>query len=117
MQSFMSQLSFDDEDYYFQIAEELEDDKQFILIIYDIVDNKRRVKFAKFLEGYGKRVQKSAFEAMLSSQRYEKMVREIPKYIELKDNEDNVRIYRITGKGKVTSWGTVPEFEKEIILI
>ena len=54
MQSFMSQLSFDDEDYYFQIAEELEDDKQFILIIYDIVDNKRRVKFAKFLEGYGK---------------------------------------------------------------
>ena len=64
MQSFMSQLSFDDEDYYFQIAEELEDDKQFILIIYDIVDNKRRVKFAKFLEGYGKRVQKSAFEAI-----------------------------------------------------
>ena len=58
------------------------------MIIYDIVDNKRRVKFAKFLEGYGKRVQKSAFEAMLSSQRYEKMVREIPKYIELKDNED-----------------------------
>lgn len=54
MQSFMSQLSFDDEDYYFQIAEELEDDKQFILIIYDIVDNKRRIKFAKFLEGYGK---------------------------------------------------------------
>lgn len=53
----MSPLSFDDEDYYFQIAEELEEDKQFILIIYDIVDNKRRVKFAKFLEGYGKRVQ------------------------------------------------------------
>ena len=41
----------------------------------------------------------------------------VPKYIELKDNEDNVRIYRITGKGKVTSWGTVPEFEEEIILI
>lgn len=44
----MSPLSFDDEDYYFQIAEELEEDKQFILIIYDIVDNKRRVKFANF---------------------------------------------------------------------
>ena len=83
MQSFMSQLSFDDEDYYFQIAEELEDDKQFILIIYDIVDNKRRIKFAKFLEGYGKRVQKSAFEAMLSSQRYEK------------NGQRNSKIYRI----------------------
>ena len=113
----MNQLLSEDEEYYFQITDELESDRQFILIIYDIVDNKRRTKFAKLLEGYGKRGQKSAFEAMLSSQRYEKMVREIPKYIELKDNEDNVRIYRITGKGKVTSWGTVPEFEEEIILI
>ena len=103
MQSFMSQLSFDDEDYYFQIAEELEDDKQFILIIYDIVDNKRRVKFAKFLEGYGKRVQKSAFEAMLSSQRYEKMVREIPKYIELKDNEIGNLKKELSTKDKIIS--------------
>ena len=35
----MSQLSFDDEDYYFQISEEIANDKQFILIIYDISDN------------------------------------------------------------------------------
>ena len=43
MQIFMSQLLFDDEDYYFQISEELESDKEFILIIYDIVENKKRV--------------------------------------------------------------------------
>ena len=54
----MSQLPFDDEDYYFQISEELESDKEFILIIYDIVENKKRVKFAKLLSGYGIRVQK-----------------------------------------------------------
>lgn len=53
----MNQLLFDDEEYYFQITDELESDRQFILIIYDIVDNKRRTKFAKLLEGYGKRVQ------------------------------------------------------------
>ena len=52
----MSQLSFDDEYYYFQINEELEDDKQFVLIIYDIVDNRKRLKFSKMLEGYLKRV-------------------------------------------------------------
>ena len=52
----MNQLLFDDEEYYFQITDELESDRQFILIIYDIVDNKRRTKFAKLLEGYGKRV-------------------------------------------------------------
>lgn len=48
----MNQLLFDDEEYYFQITDELESDRQFILIIYDIVDNKRRTKFAKLLEGY-----------------------------------------------------------------
>ena len=40
----MSQLSYDDEDYYFQISDELESDKEFVLIIYDIVDNRKRVK-------------------------------------------------------------------------
>ena len=55
----MNPLLFDDEEYYFQISDELENDKQFVLIIYDITDNKRRTKFAKLMEGYGKRVQKS----------------------------------------------------------
>lgn len=111
----MSQLSYDDEDYYFQISDELESDKEFVLIIYDIVDNRKRVKLAKLLSGYGKRVQKSAFEAMLTTQRYNKLIKEIPRYID--KTEDNVRIYKITGKGKVTSWGEVPEFDEEIVLI
>ena len=71
----MHAFGAEDEDYYFQIAGNLEDDRQFILIIYDIVDNKRRTKFAKLLEGYGTRVQKSAFEAMLSQKSYEKLVK------------------------------------------
>ena len=111
----MSQLSYDDEDYYFQISDELESDKEFVLIIYDIVDNRKRVKLAKLLSGYGKRVQKSAFEAMLTTQRYNKLIEEIPRDID--KTEDNVRIYKITGKGKVTSWGEVPEFDEEIVLI
>ena len=46
----MSQLSYDDEDYYFQISDELESDKEFVLIIYDIVDNRKEGKnFAKLL--------------------------------------------------------------------
>ena len=117
MQICMSLLLLNDDDYYFQIVEDLEDDRQFVLIIYDITDNKRRVKFAKLLEGYGKRVQKSAFEAMLTSKKYDKLVKEIPSYIDSRKGEDSVRIYRITGKGKVTSWGENPEFEDEIVLI
>ena len=86
-----------DEEYYFQISDDLENDKMFILVIYDIVDNKRRLKFAKTLSGYGKRVQKSAFEALLTRQKYEKLVREIPKLI---DPEDSVRLIRFTVKAR-----------------
>ena len=113
----MHAFGAEDEDYYFQINEALEDDKQFVLIIYDIVDNKKRIKFSKMLEGYGKRVQKSAFEAMLSSKSYNKLMEEIPKYVSVRSTEDSVRIYRITGKGKVISWGDTPEPEEDVILI
>ena len=112
----MNQLLFDDGEYYFQIIDEMESDRLFILIIYDIVDNKRRTKFAKLMEGYGKRVQKSAFEAMLSEKKYNQLIEQIPFYID-RNGEDNVRVYRITGKGKVKSWGAEPIFEEEIILI
>lgn len=47
-----------------------------VLMIYDIVDNKRRNKMVKCLEAYGVRVQKSAFEALLNRRQYEKMLRE-----------------------------------------
>lgn len=113
----MNAFGGEDEEYYFQIAENLEDDRQFILIIYDIVDNKRRTKFAKLLEGYGTRVQKSAFEAMLSQKSYEKLVREIPYYINPASGEDSVRIYRMIGKGRVNSWGDVPKQQEEIVVV
>ena len=41
-----------DEDYFFQIEDEITDDRLFILIIYDITNNSKRVKFAKLLLGY-----------------------------------------------------------------
>ena len=38
-----------EDDYYFQIDDESKDDRLFVLIIYDIVNNSRRTKFAKLL--------------------------------------------------------------------
>ncbi len=34
----------------------------YCLVIYDIANQKRRLKLARLLEGYGKRVQRSCFE-------------------------------------------------------
>ena len=61
------------EDYFFEESNEGRSDRLFVLVIYDIVDNKKRVKFAKYLQGYGTRIQKSAFEAHLTRKVYEKL--------------------------------------------
>ena len=67
----------------------------YILLIYDISDNRRRTKIAKLLEGYGKRVQMSAFECLLNSKQYQKLVQNVEKIVK---NEDNVRIYDLLTK-------------------
>ena len=70
-----------DEDYYFRIDDELSEDRAFVLIIYDIISNKSRNKFSKLLLGYGFRIQKSAFEAVISKDKLIKLLAEIPRYI------------------------------------
>ena len=104
------------ENYFWNTEETQSVKKLYVLIIYDIVDNKKRLAFAKKLNGYGFRVQKSAFEAMLSEKNYYKLIDQIPAYID-RNGEDSVRVYKITGKGKVKSWGIEPVSEEEIILV
>ncbi|MDY5497366.1 MAG: CRISPR-associated endonuclease Cas2 [Anaerobutyricum sp.] len=100
---------------YFWNTEESYGKKNFILVIYDIVDNKRRVRFAKKMEGYGFRVQKSAFEALLPESIYQKLIKEIPGYIDAK--EDSVRIYRMTGYGEVKMFGQNVTLSSEDVIV
>lgn len=108
MQICISQLEYDKggnqmEDYFFSTEEQSgKEKKAYVLIIYDIVDNSRRTKLAKFLQGYGFRVQKSAFEALISHSLYNKLFREIEKFV---TKEDSIRIYKIIGQGQVTVLG------------
>ena len=61
------------ENYYWNTKDTIEK-KLYILIIYDIVNNKKRTAFAKKMSGYGFRVQKSAFEALISEHLYRKLL-------------------------------------------
>lgn len=74
----------------------------YALIIYDIVDNKRRNKLVSFLQGYGFRVQKSCFEVLISKSLFNKLKGEIAKYA---TKEDSIRIYKIQGTGQVICYG------------
>lgn len=102
-------------DYFFETTEfESKEDKLYILIIYDIINNRKRNRLAKFLQGYGFRIQKSAFEAFLTNSFYKKMLREIKDYA---SPEDSIRIYKIIGKGQVTVMGIKESVQPEEVII
>ena len=102
------------ENYFFEIDEKTTKDEVFVLIIYDIVDNKRRLKLSKYLQVYGFRVQKAAFEARISKRKYQKLLREIPRYI---GELDSVKVYKIIGSGQVTAFGKNMDIQNEDIIV
>lgn len=79
------------------------DQKYVVLIVYDIVSNKQRVKMANLLSSYGARVQKSAFEARLSRKQYSKLLIDIQRMLK---QDDNIRIYRMTGYEEIRTFGS-----------
>lgn len=87
------------ENYFWNTEETQSVKKLYVLIIYDIVDNKKRLAFSKKLNGYGFRVQKSAFEAMID--------KEI----------DSVRVYKIRGSGEVNLFGISNTITDEEVII
>jgi CRISPR-associated protein Cas2 len=65
-----------------------------VLIVYDVPDDRRRLKLANFLEGYGRRVQKSVFECFLDQDEMKQLHQKVRRRV--KPAEDNVRFYWIT---------------------
>ena len=101
-------------DYFFEICEEENEQRYFVVICYDIYDNKRRYRFAKFMERFALRVQRSVFEGELSKSTYERLTSHIGEYI---DEEDNIRVYRINGNGAIKVWGKVDQVSLEEVII
>ncbi|HNT25591.1 MAG TPA: CRISPR-associated endonuclease Cas2 [Anaerolineales bacterium] len=84
--------------------------KQFIVISYDISNDKRRLKAAKTLEDFGARVQYSVFECRLTPPEFEKLKKRLQPYA--REAQDTIRMYfigsedvpriQVMGAGKVT---------------
>lgn len=104
----------DTENYFFEIDEAPENDRVFVLIIYDIIDNKKRLRLSKLLLGYGFRIQKSAFEAVIPKKKYNELLERLPAYT---STEDSIRVYKIIGKGQVTNFGRPTENQREDIIV
>jgi CRISPR-associated protein Cas2 len=93
---------------------EVRDKKYFVLVIYDISENKRRNRMVKILNSYGFRVQKSAFEALLRPSKYKKLLSDIAK---IPDSCDSIRVYKILGQGTVEVFGEQFYIESEETVI
>jgi len=64
-----------------------------IVVSYDVVDNPRRARLAKYLKGHLERVQKSVFEGEIADRMLEKLKQGIAKHID--QEADTVRIYTL----------------------
>ena len=71
----------------------------FILISYDIANDKRRTKIAKALEGKGTRVQYSVFECELTAAQYKELKAKLLKLLQPGSKPtqptDSIRCYRL----------------------
>jgi CRISPR-associated protein Cas2 len=65
----------------------------FIVIAYDISDNKRRTRLFKLLKRFGEPVQFSIFECLINESQFDALRKEVVKIIVA--GEDDVRYYDI----------------------
>lgn len=63
----------------------------FVLIAYDVSDDRRLKQVAKLMEAYGKRVQKSVFECIIDDNRLQGLIHKV-KYL-IKRSEDKFQVY------------------------
>lgn len=87
--------------------------KHFLVISYDITDNKGRLKVMKALEDYGKRVQFSVFECILTRKQVEQLQNRLKPHVGKMDsvrfyfiNAEDVNRIEVLGTGGVTKEST-----------
>ncbi len=84
------------------------EDRFYVMILFDISDQKKYRILIKILNRYCLRVQKSVFEAQLKMTQIRQLtslIERLMSSIRFFDPNDNVRIYRISGNCTATVFG------------
>lgn len=89
-----------------------------IIVSYDISDNKKRTKFAKYLSRFGHRIQYSVFEIDNSEKVLSNIVSDIQnRYMKVFDQTDSVYIFQLSSSCKVTRYGYAKNEESDLQII
>lgn len=67
----------------------------FILVTYDIENDRRRTKIHKILSNFGSPVQYSVFECFLSENDFDDLRKQLKKQLDPKHPADSIRYYRL----------------------
>jgi CRISPR-associated protein Cas2 len=100
-----------------RVAPALRNRRHWLVVSYDIVEDRRRTKVMKTLEGYGHRVQYSVFECELRPADLAKLKERLKNLIQ--PEEDDVRLYDLCEncKAKVTMLGKAKQYRQAWSLI
>ena len=93
--------------------------KKFMIVSYDFSSDKRRTKFSKFLEKYGRRIQYSVFEIKNSPRILENILTEVNlRYKPHFTNADSIVIIKMCEpcKEKVMKFGYAQNEDKEVVV-
>lgn len=96
----MDEWDFLEEDF----ENEFFEDTFTVVVIYDIISNRRRDILKKLLNSYGNRIQRSAFECVLTREKTEILLKAIDKFVE---PDDLIRIYRLNQNVKKVVYGEI----------
>lgn len=89
-----------------------------ILVSYDISNDKKRAKFAKYLEQYGHRIQYSVFEINNSPRILNNIKSDIDNRFSKKfDQSDSIYIFTLSSSCEVTKYGYAKNEDNDIIII
>ena len=81
-----------------------------VVVIYDIISDKRRSFFKNLLNSYGHRIQRSAFECVLTKEKCATLLKKIDMCAE---KDDLIRIYKLNQNVKKVVYGERLETENE----
>lgn len=87
----------------------------FIVVVYDMKDNKKRYQFHKTMKAYGTWVQRSSFECFLRDGQLQEMKIALQDLIDPK--VDMLRIYKISHTPKIWTYGAIGEITDEDFVI
>ena len=95
--------------------------RYYVLVLFDISDQKKYRLLLRILKRYATRIQKSVFEAYLKPRQIQCMTDNIESLMASEryyDQGDNVRIYRIASKCNATIFGqcSIAQYETDVFI-